>query len=117
MKDIDDIPEPHLRLFPDFAERRRRVEVKISRFRGYGRHFYVDMVEEDNPVWDEEAGDWIVTAGDEAGAGQRRVMGFTTERRARRWVEAVFAESFGEETHELCIRDEVTEHHLYSEGD
>lgn len=117
MKSIDDVPRPHIRLFPDYAERKRRVEVKISLNRGYGHHVYADLIEEPNPVWDTDSGSWIVPEGDAAGAGTHRVMGFATERHARRWIEAVFASEFSPETHELCYRDEVTERWLYPEGD
>lgn len=117
MKHIDEIPHPHIRLFPHYSECKRRVVVKISLFRGYGHHFYVDLTEEHNPVWDEETGRWIVPAGDEDGAGEQRVMGFATERHARRWIEAIFHERFSEATHELHVHGDVTEHWLYGEGD
>lgn len=117
MKSIDGIPRPHIRLFPEHADRKRTVEVRISLYRGYGHHVYADIVEESNPVWDRETGGWIVPEGDTAGAGIHRVMGFATERHARRWIEAVFAEEFSGKTHELRYRDEITERWLYPDGD
>ncbi len=117
MKHIDELPPSPHRFFPDHAGRRRRVDVVISLFRGYGHHFHVELIEEHNHAWDHEAGEWIVPEGDEEGAGLHRVMRFSTERHARRWIDALFAESFTEQTHELCIRGEVGERWLYREGD
>lgn len=117
MKTIDQIPRPHTRFFPDHTERKRTVMVKISLNRGYGHHVYADVIEESNPVWDHETDGWIVPEGDSEGAGIHRVMGFATERHARRWIEAVFAQEFSADTHELTYSDEVTEQWLYPEGD
>ncbi|MFP4644172.1 MAG: hypothetical protein ACLFM0_07440 [Spirochaetales bacterium] len=117
MKTIEEIPRPHIRFFPDHADRKRVVEVRISLYRGYGHHVYADVIEEPNPLWDHETGRWIVPEGDSHGAGIHRVMGFATERHARRWIESIFASEFSPDTHELTYRDEVTERWLYPEGD
>ncbi len=114
MKWIEEIPRPHIRYFPEHATRPRRVEVRVSRFGGHGRHVYVEITEEHNPVWDRESAAWILPKGDVEGAGIHRVMGFRTQDRARRWIGTVFKQEFDPSTHELSVRDTVLRRRLYS---
>lgn len=56
---LTDIPEPHYRKWPGSSEK-RLIRVSITNYGLLGApHYYLDIVEEDNPVWDSrEAGSW-----------------------------------------------------------
>lgn len=114
---ISDIPEPRRRYFSEHPDARRRVTATVSFFHGTGSHFHVELIEEPDYVYDPESGEWIVPAGDTAGAGRRRFMKFRREDTARRWIHQVFSEEFSENTHVLELAGDVSEKWFYPEGD
>ena len=117
MKQLHEIPAPHIRFFPDHADRKRRIYVTISFFPGTGSHFHCEIREEHNYVLDREGDEWIVPEHDPAGEGLHRFMKFNREQTARRWVEEVCAEAFPGDAHELVFRGDVSNRWFYPEGD
>jgi hypothetical protein len=57
---------PFTRKFPNRYSR-RKVKVTISRYYGYGPHYYVTIQEEDNPIWDGK--EWRMCWDDKEGKG------------------------------------------------
>lgn len=63
---LADIPEPHIRKFPNpFVK--REVKITISRYYGYGEHYYVSVKEESNPIWNGST--WVDAWDDKEGKG------------------------------------------------
>lgn len=58
---LSEIPEPHIRMFPNDAGRKREVEIGVHTWVGYAygaTHFYVRVREESNPLWNSEDTLW-----------------------------------------------------------
>lgn len=88
-----DFPKVVQREFPA-SRKRRKVTLTISIFFGIGRHYYVDLTEEDNPLWDPNQKCWVKPWDDVEAKGQRFSERFASERAAERWARRIIAKHF-----------------------
>ncbi|MFP4549948.1 MAG: hypothetical protein ACLFNT_04015 [Spirochaetales bacterium] len=105
------------RWFDEHPGEKRRVFVSIGTFVGHGTHVHVTLKEEDEPVFEADAGEWVIPDNDERGAGKERMMKFHDRRRAEQWVEAAFAHEFSPDTHVLVWKDAPAQKWFYRQGD
>jgi len=83
---LADIPLPHIRFFPN-PYFRRKVTITISRFYGYGPHYYVSISQESNPIWNGK--EWQIAWDDLEGKGKTDTdLYFAGDLRAKIRVEA-----------------------------
>lgn len=99
---LKDIPEPHVRRWPNKHGVKRRVEVNITSFVGIvggARHFTPHVEVENNAIWNGEA--WQNAWDDREGYGTR-IDGpaFTSEKKAREWIQWTLR-AFDPKTHEF----------------
>lgn len=66
---LNEIPEPHIRKFPN-PYSKRKVKITVSRYYGYGIHYYVSIREDDNPIWNSERNLWTRAWDDKEGEGK-----------------------------------------------
>ena len=119
---LKEIPKPHKRKFED-KRRKREVTVTITMFFGVGKHYYVGIREEDNPIWDstvEEHGPigWHHAWDDDGKNGERFSERFTIKEDAERYIKKKFKKHFPKKTHKLVLDliGETTQW-FYKEGD
>ena len=58
---IEDVPEPHRYKWPE-SEETRKVRIELISFKGSSpnaTHWYADLVEEMNPIWDATPDLWL----------------------------------------------------------
>jgi hypothetical protein len=69
---LREISEPHVRRWPSTkGTDLRRVFVRISLYEGAGgHHYYPDVWEEDNPIWNAIENKWQVAHDDEIAKGR-----------------------------------------------
>ena len=112
--------QPPVRKFPH-PGCPRRVDVTISSWVGTApgaRHWYAQLQEECNPVWDGVAGCWFRAADDVAGQGRHFPPAYDLARQefvdqpdqsaydqARAWVQALLAEHFTGPEYEISWQD------------
>lgn len=106
-KYLEDHEFPFKRKFP--CKDRRKVVVRIDQWPG-NPHFHVSIKEEENPVWDEERGDWYSTFRDDNGRGAQFSCKFWKMVNADAFIKLIWKDWFKRETHILmCAATEFTE--------
>ena len=103
---LKDIPKPHKRMFPGKGKRRVSVEVMQWSIVG-GTHYYVKIVEEDNPIWDSQSQKWRMAWDDGNGNGQE----FQSEQlsylhQIENYIRQTWTDNFLDETHYLSKRSD-----------
>jgi len=117
---LEEIPEPHIRMFPNGAGRKREVRVKLSTYVGTNAigatHFYAAIKEEHNRVWNGKY--WQAPwdddpehTGREFGRNVRHNE-FATALQAKTYAEKVIAEHFNSNEYEIRW-DIMRTFHLY----
>lgn len=121
---LKDIPQPHRRQWPK-ETRKRRLNIRISRYSGIGRHYYVAARQEHNPIWDSrdaaswgqpgEPNGWRYCWDDKEGAGKfLSSEQFNIHAEATMWIEDVLLPQFP--NHNVTINGEEMFQYL-REGD
>lgn len=97
---IAEVPKPHVRFYAN-SRRKRSVELNITRFAGFGVHYYATVQEVFDPVWDgrPEHGCWRECWDDAMGKGQRFSEVFNTPGAAERWLRQILAKHFPKRSH------------------
>jgi hypothetical protein len=107
-----------VRYYETHPEELRPVRVRVDKFTGYGKHIHVTMKEADDPIWDDQAGEWVIpTDPEDPGHGVERVMKFNRRAAARKWIETTFEQEFDTETHELQVEEGESYQWFYGEGE
>jgi hypothetical protein len=93
---------------------------------GLGKHYWVSMHEEDNPIWDKEGKGWR-SCWDDTYENKGRIESapFLSMISAKQWIERMQKEMFPKKTHRLMPidfggiseRDEQKWLGIYKEGD
>ncbi len=91
-------------------EKLRRVSVDYTTFAGLSpgaKHWYVDIREEDDAVWNEDRQSWV-TPSDRRGLIGNRFSNsdFKALAHARKWAEMIVEENFSE-THEVTWEEDT----------
>jgi hypothetical protein len=130
---LKDIPEPHIRKYPEFGP--RLVRISITRYYGLGPHYTASIEEEDNPLWNrltraesdpywedtpsgEEIIGWQVAWDDEEAKGRS----FFSKRskswyRVYLWVRRIVAKHFQPESDYEFHNPTTGKRWFYKEGD
>ena len=121
---LKNTPKPYKRRWPD-EEQQRGLSIRIVRYYGIGRHYYVSVEQEANPIWD--AGDaadwgrpgephgWTVCWDDEEGKGKLLSSGqFDTHLQAMNWIQDIVLPQFPD--HNVTINSQAMFEYL-REGD
>jgi hypothetical protein len=114
---IEEIPKPHIRMFSN-KQRKRKVQVEFHNWVGNGgRHTYVSLTEEDNPIWNEKEYRWQKPWEDPEGKGQYFSNRFNTHEQAVRWAKKIAKKYFPNKTHKLVRKYSDNQKWWYKEGD
>lgn len=108
---LADIPKPHRRRFPLHAIRKQLVAVEIYTWRGItlgAHHYYLDISEEANPIWDSLFCCWRCAWDDKPKpmVGQGRVdyhRGFETRREVLEFAMDHVLKNYPDATHRLNV--------------
>lgn len=119
---IKDYPKAR-RLFP--GKKKRHVSVSVRSYYGIGKHYWVTMKEEGNPIWDTKEKAWRECWDDTIGRGHIESKSFLSMVSAKLWIERISKTLFPRKTHVIDLLDfsgltEVDEKHwlgIYKEGD
>lgn len=110
---LADIPEPHIRLYPN-PHNRRPVKVSISQFWGFA-HFWASLTEAENPIWngtlhgpswgkhyENKVIGWQLSWDDDEGKKVRRFeKECNTESEARRFIASTLKKHFPPDQYEI----------------
>jgi len=121
---LKDIPLPHKRQWLG-EERQRNLRVRIVRYFGAGKHYYVSAEQAFNPVWDSsDAADWsrpgeprgwTACWDDKEGKGKLLSSGrFGTRLQAMNWIQDIVLPQFPD--HNVTINPQAMFEYL-REGD
>ena len=93
---LRDIPKPHVRRWPSPTGELREVRVRVGVYDIVGgQHYYPDVWEEDNPIWNSIRLCWQVAWDDvEAKGRSYQHAGFERQMDARQWIANILAEHF-----------------------
>lgn len=97
---LADIPLPHRRCFP--GEWPRLVKVELTSWIGYSagaKHWYADIEEEDNYLWDSAEKCWRIAWDDAKGKGRRERVEFAGpdgRDRALKWIRSVVRKRYSD---------------------
>jgi len=95
---LADIPKPHRRKFP--GDHPREVRVRLTSWIGISpgaKHWYVDIKEEDNYLWDEAEHSWRIAWDDKKGQGpseRAEFAGLDARDQALRWIRKMVRERY-----------------------
>lgn len=116
---MTDIPEPHVRRFPNKHGVKRDVSVSFSTWVGVGMgatHYYVKIQEEWNRLWDGE-GHWAKPWDDDGGEGKYFHEEFDFPYQCKDYAHKIIAEHFSDGKHSIRWQG-MESYHLYKrEGD
>lgn len=104
---LAEVPLPHVRFFP-FGNYRRKVIASISSYRGISigaKHFYANLREDDNPIWDTTVNGWRCCWDDPEGRGLELEQSVFTRKEAEEWIVETFRDKFSTKTHKLVDRN------------
>ena len=90
---LEEVPEPHRWWFDD-KRHRRGVTVTIGTFFGVGHHFYAEIEEQDDYVWDSCRKAWRRPWVAPPHGGQKFEERWSTVAAAERYVELILADHF-----------------------
>jgi len=100
--DLDKMPKPHVHFYG--GERKRPVKARVFTWIGMSmgaRHWYAELKEEPNPIWDSSEHAWRVPFHDQESQGRTIQDNANTEAQAIRQVKVMFRREFSENTHIL----------------
>lgn len=111
------------RQFP--GRKKRRVSISARSYYGIGKHYWVTMHEEDNPIWDTKEKSWRICWDDFEGRGAIESKSFLSIVSAQGWIKEVQKKQFPTKTHVvdavdfggLTEADEQKWLGIYKEGD
>lgn len=112
---VDDIPLPHVRMFPNSVGRLREVTCTLNTWVGVGvgaTHYYAKVKEEDNPIWGEFEGRWTYAWDDGDKAGRCFEKSCDTQYQAAMFVQNTLVEHFLGDKYEIK-HDSIRTFHLY----
>lgn len=89
---LEDIPLPHIRLYPTLAK--RPVEIHIHKYYGIGKHYFPTIEEENNPLWDSSEGVWRQAWDDKESKGREFSSRFNYLYQAKNWVKKIIETEF-----------------------
>lgn len=113
---LREIPKPHKRKWPESREK-RTVNISCSIYSGIGKHYYVSILEEDNPIWNAKREVWQKAWDDKKGKGKSfGTRSFDSHRQAMDHIRKILAENFSPETH-WFYENSTGETWFYREGD
>jgi hypothetical protein len=95
---IKDYPNAR-RKFPGRAK--RHVRISACMYYGIGKHYWVTMHEEDNPIWDAKEKAWRKCWDDLKKNGHIESQAFLSMVSARGWIEKMQKKYFSKKTHVL----------------
>ena len=91
-------------------EQPRRVSVDFTTWRGTSigaKHWYVDIQEERDAVWNEERQSWVTSTSREDLRGLKFSNGdFAARAHAKKWAEMIVEENFSPQTHEIVWEED-----------
>jgi len=101
------LPDPLIRRYPNEYGIKRQVYVRLSSFIGLSagaQHYYVEISEEHNSIWDEDS--WWDPWDDDDGKGDNTIKrlerrSFKTPLSAIQFAEQYLDEHFSKDTHEF----------------
>lgn len=104
---LADIPKPYRYKFPDNSL--RMVHISILSYRGFvagAKHFYAEIEEEDNPIWNPNPGydglptGWSLLWEHPVSAkGRRFEHVFLSRAAARHWIQTIWDVHFNDDKH------------------
>lgn len=119
---LEDVPKPHFYLW-DKLKRKREVRVRITKFYGVGVHYYADLKEEDDAVWNRridppytKQAHWQKCWNDPKTDGRSFLRRCNTPEEAVEFVRQTQREHFPKKTHKL-VEDIDRKEWFYKEGD
>jgi len=90
---LSDIPLPHRRYFDD-KRRKREVRIILQTYFGIGTHYYIDLREEENPVWNPIDKVWQESWHDKDAKGLTFMGRFDTKQKAINWAYKMIQKHF-----------------------
>lgn len=98
---LKEIPTPHVRRWPSVVLRPVFVHIAVYDVVG-GKHYYPDIKEQDNPIWNAKRECWQIAWDDEQARGRAFIHpGFNRLIDAHEWVASILAEHFPPTTHKV----------------
>jgi len=97
---LKDIPKPHRRWYDD-KRRKRTVEIEVMVFWGIGHHYYVNIKEDYNGIWNTKEETWQECWDDKNARGKQFDKKFSNIIEARLWVETIRKKHFSKGRHKL----------------
>ncbi len=99
---IADYPNARRR-FP--GREKRLVSISARMYYGIGKHYWVTMTEEGNPIWDAKEKAWRTCWDDLQGNGAIESKSFLSMVSAQQWIIAMQKKMFPSKTHTLGAID------------
>jgi hypothetical protein len=101
-----DIGGGHIKDYPNAKRRfpgktKRHVRISAQMYYGIGKHYWVSMYEEDNPIWDAKEKTWRSCWDDLEKNGHIESAPFMSMVSAQEWIKKIQRKYFPKKTHIL----------------